>query len=209
VEAGAPLAGAPAAVILVHGRNAAPENILDLVPRLERPALAHLAPAAANRTWYPYSFMAEIASNEPWLSSGLSVLGSLVERVESAGIPRSRIVLAGFSQGACLSAEFAVRHASRLGGVVLFSGGVIGPPGTRWEYEGGFGGTPVFLGCSDVDHHVPASRVEESAALFTRMGADVTLKLYPGMGHVIADDEIAHAQRILDSALSPAEGPAR
>jgi phospholipase/carboxylesterase len=201
VEAGAPLRAAPAAVILVHGRNAAPENILDLVPRFGRPPLAYLAPAAANRTWYPYSFMAEIASNEPGLSSGLSVLGSLVDRVESAGIPRARIVLAGFSQGACLSAEFAVRHASRFGGVVLFSGGVIGPPGTRWEYEGGFGGTPVFLGCSDVDHHVPASRVEESAALFTRMGADVMLRLYAGMGHLVNDDEIAHARRILDQEV--------
>jgi predicted esterase len=199
IEAGASLARASAVVILVHGRNAAPENILDLVPRFDRPHLAYLAPAAANRTWYPYSFLADISSNEPGLSSGLGVLASLVERVESARIPRTRIVLAGFSQGACLASEFAVRHASRFGGVMAFSGGVIGPPGTRWDYDGSFDGTPVFLGCSDTDSHVPAARVEESAALFTRMGADVTLRLYPGMGHLINDDEIAHAQRILDA----------
>ena len=118
-------------------------------PRLERPNLTYLAPAAANRTWYPHSFMAEIAGNEPGLSSGLAVLDSLVDRIQAAGIPRSRIVLLGFSQGACLAAEFAVRHASRFGGVVVFSGGVIGPPGTRWDYPGRFDGTPVFLGCSD------------------------------------------------------------
>jgi len=159
VEAGVPLGQAPAAVVMVHGRNAGPANILDLVPRLARPNLTYLAPAAANRTWYPHSFMAGIASNEPGLSSGLGVLESLLERIQAAGIPRSRIVLLGFSQGACLTAEFAVRHASRFGGVVVFSGGVIGPPGTRWDDAGRFDGTPVFLGCSDQDSHVPESRV--------------------------------------------------
>jgi len=198
VEAGAPLAQAPAVVILVHGRNAAPDNILDLVPRLARPRLAYLAPAAANRTWYPYSFMADIASNEPGLSSGLSVLASLVKRIEAAAIPRSRIVLLGFSQGACLTAEFAVRHASRFGAVVVFSGGVIGPPGTRWEYAGRFDSTPAFFGCSDRDSHVPEARVVESAELFSRMGAEVTTRIYPDMGHLISDDEIAHAQALLD-----------
>lgn len=200
VEAGVPLGHAPGAVILVHGRNAGPANILDLVPRLACPNLTYLAPSAANRTWYPHSFMAEIASNEPGLSSGLVVLESLLARTRAAGIPQSRVVLIGFSQGACLTAEFAVRHASRLGGVVVFSGGVIGPPGTRWDDAGRFDGTPVFLGCSDHDPHVPESRVSESAELFRRMGAEVTRRIYPGMGHVVNDDEIAFAQELLAAA---------
>jgi predicted esterase len=197
VEAGVPLGQAPAAVIMVHGRNAGPANILDLVPRLARPNLTYLAPAAANRTWYPHSFMAGIASNEPGLSSGLGVLEALLDRIQAAGIPRSRIVLLGFSQGACLTAEFAIRHASRFGGIVVFSGGVIGPPGTRWDDVGRFDGTPVFLGCSDQDSHVPEARVSESAELFRRMGADVTRRIYPGMGHLVNDDEIAFAQDLL------------
>lgn len=200
VEIGVPLGDAPAAVVMVHGRNAAPANILDLVPRLRRPRLTYLAPAAAGRTWYPNSFLADIPSNEPGLSSGLAVLGALVGRVEAAGVPRSRIVLLGFSQGACLAAEFAIRQASRFGGVIVFSGGAIGPPGTTWEYGGDFGGTPVFLGCSDQDSHVPEARVRETATLFERAGADVTLRLYPGMGHLVSDDEIACAQRVLDAA---------
>ncbi len=199
VEAGAQLAGARAAVIMVHGRNAGPANILDLVPRLARPDVAYLAPAAASRTWYPHSFMADIRSNEPGLSSGLGVLESLVARIETAGTPRERIVLLGFSQGACLAAEFAVRHASRFGGVLVFSGGLIGPPGTAWSATGGFDGTPVFLGCSDHDSHVPEASVQESAAHFARLGADVTKRIYPGMGHLVSDDEVAFARSLLDA----------
>jgi predicted esterase len=199
LQAGKPLGQAPVAVIMVHGRNAGPENILDLVPALARPEATYLAPSAANRTWYPYSFLADIASNEPGLSSGLAVLGTLVSRVEAAGVPRDRIVLLGFSQGACLATEFSVRNASRFGGVVVFSGGAIGPPGTRWDESGRFDGTPMFFGCSDVDSHVPAARVIESAELCSRMGADVTRRLYPGMGHTINDDEIAWAQHLLDA----------
>jgi predicted esterase len=199
VEAGAPLGQAPAVVIMVHGRNAAPANILDLVPRLARPNVTYLAPTAANRTWYPHSFMSDIVSNEPGLSSGLAALEAVVEGSEAAGIPRARIVLLGFSQGACLVSEFAVRHASAFGGVVAFSGGVIGPPGTRWDYPGRFGGMPAFFGCSDQDSHVPEARVAESADLFARMGADVTTRIYPGMGHRVNDDEIVWAQRMLDA----------
>lgn len=198
--AGAPVERARAAVIMVHGRNARPESILELVPLLARDAVAYLAPAAANGTWYPHSFLAPIPQNEPGISSGMHVLGSVVARLADAGVPQSRIVLLGFSQGACLASEFAVRHAGRFGGVVAFSGGLIGPPGTRWEYPGTFDGTPVFLGCSDADGHVPASRVEESAGVFKRMGASVTTRLYPGMGHTVIDDEIAAAQRVLDAA---------
>ena len=198
VEAGVPLGESRAVVIMVHGRNAAPANVLDLARRFERANLTYLAPAAANRTWYPHSFMADLANNEPGVSSGLEVLRTLVERVETAGVPRSRIVLAGFSQGACLVSEFAVRHASRFGGILMFSGGAIGPAGTTWDVDGDFETTPVFLGCSDNDAHVPEVRVRETAGVFTRLGADVTLRIYPDMGHLVNDDEIACAQQILD-----------
>jgi predicted esterase len=186
---------------MVHGRGAAPENILDLVPALGRTDVTFLAPAAANRTWYPYSFMADTAKNEPHLSSALSVLGALVHEVEGAGIARDQIVLLGFSQGACLTTEFAIRNASRLGGVVAFSGGAIGPPGTTWNESGRFDGTPIFFGCSDVDAHVPADRVRESADVCARMGAEVTTRIYPGMGHLVNDDEIAWAKALLDSLI--------
>ena len=201
VEAGVALGQAPAAVIMVHGRNAGPANILDLAMRFERPDLTYLAPAAAGGTWYPFSFMADIASNEPGISSGISVLNALVTRVEAAGIPKSRIVLAGFSQGACLTSEFAIRHPARYGGVLVFTGGAIGPPGTTWDGGQAFNGTPVFLGCSDRDAHVPESRARETAEVFRRLGADVTLRIYPGMGHVVNDDEIAFARGVLDRVV--------
>lgn len=196
-EAGQPLGGAPV-VIMVHGRNAGPANILDLVPRLQRPDVTYLAPAAAGRSWYPNSFLAELASNEPGISSGIAALAALVARVESAGVERRRMVLLGFSQGACLTSEFSARHASRFGGVVVFSGGVIGPPETPRNYAGSFDGTPVFFGCSDRDAHVPEWRVRETAALFERMGAQVTTRIYPAMGHLVNDEEIAFAQGVID-----------
>jgi predicted esterase len=186
---------------MVHGRNATPANILDLATRLGRPHLTYLAPAAAEGTWYPHSFMADIASNEPGISSGIAVLDALVARVEGAGVPRSRIVLIGFSQGACLVSEFAIRHAARYGGLVIFSGGAIGPPGTTWSADGSLAGTPAFLGCSDVDAHVPESRVRETADVFGRLGANVTLRIYPGMGHLVNDDEVAFAQGLLDAVV--------
>ena len=200
--AGAPLGKSPVALIMVHGRNAAPANILSLVPSFERPDLTYLAPAAAGGTWYPLSFMAEKEKNEPGLSSGLWVLDQLVGHVVSAGIRKDRIVLLGFSQGACLTAEFAASHADRYGGVVLYSGGLIGPPGTTWNYSGSFGGTPVFLGCSDVDAHVPKTRVDESAAVFQRMGATVTERIYPGMGHLVNDEELDFTRTLLSDLLS-------
>ena len=206
VEAGVALGQAPAAVIMVHGRNAGPANILDLAERFERPNLTYLAPAAAGGTWYPFSFMADSASNEPGISSGIAVLKALVTRIEDAGIPKARIVLAGFSQGACLTSEFAIRHPARYGGVLIFTGGAIGPPGTTWGPPStgapGFDGTPVFLGCSDRDAHVPESRARETADVFRRLGADVTLRIYPGMGHVVNDDEIASARSVLDTVSS-------
>jgi predicted esterase len=183
---------------MLHGRNAGPENILDLVPRL-RADCDYVAPAAPNRTWYPQSFLAEIEKNEPFLSSALAQVGQAVADAEANGVPRDRIVLLGFSQGACLATEFMIRNASRCGGLIAFSGGGIGPPGTIWNYPGSFDGTPMFFGCSDVDAHVPETRVRESAAVCERMGAKVTTKIYPGMGHLVNDDEIAHARALLDS----------
>ncbi len=203
---GRPLGEGSAAMILVHGRGAAPENILELVDALPHPAFTYLAPAAANNTWYPNSFMAPIASNAPGISSGLAVLDDLVERCDDAGVPTEHIILAGFSQGACLTLEYAVRHAERYGGILGFSGGLIGPPGTTWPYEGDFGGAPVFLGCSDVDAHVPRDRVDESAEVFRRMGAAVEERIYPGMGHLINDDEITVAQSIVRTVGGGADG---
>lgn len=197
-SAGAPLGQSPVVMILVHGRNAAPANILSFVPAFQRPDITYLAPAAAGGTWYPLSFMAEREKNEPGISSGLWVLEQLVEHVVRSGVRKDRVVLLGFSQGACLTAQFAASHADRYGGVVLYSGGLIGPPGTTWDYSGSFGGTPVFLGCSDVDAHVPKTRVDESAAVFQRMGATVTERIYPGMGHLVNDEEIAFTHTLLD-----------
>lgn len=206
---GAPPGESPAAVIMVHGRNAGPANILDLVPRLERPEFTYLAPAAADRTWYPYSFMAERERNEPGLSAGLRVLGELVADLGRRGLRKDHIVLLGFSQGGCLTAEFALRHPDRYGGVVVYSGGLIGPPGTAWRGSGDFAGTPIFLGCSDVDAHVPKRRVDETAEVFSRMGAVVTERVYPGMGHQVNEDEIAFTRGMLDAILPrPSPAPA-
>lgn len=207
VAAGEPLGWAPV-VIMVHGRNAGPANILDLLPRLNRPQFTYLAPTAAGRTWYPFSFMADRERNEPSLSSALAMLEALVAGVESSGVPRSRIVLLGFSQGACLTAEFAVRHPARYGGIVLFTGGLIGPDGTDWDYPGTFDGTRVFFGSGDPDSHVPVSRVLESAEIFKRMGAEVTARIYPSRGHWVSDDEIAVAQTILDRVAESTSIPA-
>ena len=200
--AGAPLGKSPVAMILVHGRNALPANILSLVPAFGHPDISYLAPAAAGGTWYPLSFMGDKEKNEPGISSGLWVLEQLVQHVVRAGVRKDRLVLLGFSQGACLTAQFAASHADRYGGVVLYSGGLIGPPGTAWNYPGSFGGTPVFLGCSDVDAHVPKTRVDESAAVFQRLGATVTEQIYPGMGHLVNEEEIAFTRTLLDEISS-------
>ena len=197
VGAGRPLGEAKAAMILIHGRGAPAEDILGLAGELDRPDLAYLAPQAQGYTWYPYSFMAPLEQNEPGLSSALALIGDLVERLEQAGIPPERTVLLGFSQGACLSLEYAARNARRFGGVVALSGGLIGPPGTPREYSGTLDGTPVFLGCSDRDPHIPLVRVQESTQVLERMGATVTEKIYPGMGHTVNEDEIEHVRAML------------
>ena len=197
MQAGVPLAQARAAVIMVHGRGAGPANILDLVPRIGQPGVTYLAPAASGGTWYPKSFMAPIEENEPGISSGIAVVLALIHEVLGAGIPSQRIMLVGFSQGACLTSTAAHRRPDRYGGVVIFSGGLIGPPGTVWKEEGRFESTPVFFGCSDTDAHVPEARVRETAAVFARMGAAVTTRIYPGMGHLVNDEEADFARDLL------------
>jgi predicted esterase len=190
-------------MIMIHGRNAAPANILDLAPVLARPEFHYVAPAASGGTWYPNSFLAPRERNEPGISSGLFVIESLVTGLIAQGFPAERIMLLGFSQGACLSSEFAIRHPRRYGGVMVLSGGLIGPPGTTWDdVTTSVDGTPVFLGCSDVDSHIPAERVLESEAVFRRLGADVTRKLYPGMGHTVIGDEIEQVQKVMDIVLA-------
>ena len=195
-------ATAAAAMIMIHGRNAGPENILDLVPVLQQPDFLYLAPAAAGKTWYPFSFMAPREQNEPGISSGLFVIESLVQDLMAQGYPSERIMLLGFSQGACLTSEFSIRHPRRYGGVMALSGGLIGPPGTTWDdVTTSLAGTPVFLGCSDVDPHIPAERVLESEEVFKQLGANVTRRLYPGMGHTVSADELRIVQRAMDDVL--------
>jgi phospholipase/carboxylesterase len=203
VRAGRPLQEAEAAVVMVHGRGATAESILTLAEEVGQPDLAnhlaYIAPQAPGLTWYPYSFLAPFEQNEPHLSSALRTLEEVLAELAAAGIPPERTVLLGFSQGACLSLEFAARHAQPYAGVVALSGGLIGPPGTPREYEGTFNGTPVFLGCSDRDPHVPAERVHESAEVFRRMEARVTERIYPGLGHTVNQDELSWVADLLGS----------
>jgi predicted esterase len=177
-------------LILVHGRGASAEDIVGIGTEIGLADIAFVAPTAPGNTWYPRSFLAPLDENEPHLSTALAIVGSLVADLEGQGVPHERIGLLGFSQGACLSLEFAARHARRYAAVVGLSGGLIGPPDTPRDYPGSLAGTPVFLGCSDVDAHIPLARVHESAAVLRRLGADVTERIYPGMAHTVSLDEI-------------------
>jgi phospholipase/carboxylesterase len=190
VEAGQDLRTARAAMILLHGRGATAEDIMTIASEVQQPGWAYLAPQAAGNTWYPNPFTAPLESNEPHLSAAMETIARVVERVE-ARIPAQRVVLLGFSQGACLTLEWAARNARRYGGVVGLSGGLIGPDGTPRDYPGNFEGTPVFLGCSDIDPHIPMRRVVETGEVLKGMGADVTVRFYPGMGHLVSGEELA------------------
>ena len=198
VEAGEALASARAAAILVHGRGASAEDIMTVGSEIARPGWAFLAPQAAGNEWYPNRFTAPLETNEPYLGSALEMLRSLVRRVEEH-VPAERLMLLGFSQGACLTLEFAARNARRYGAVIGLSGGLIGPDGTPRDYPGGFAGTPAFLGCSDVDPHIAKDRVLEAGRVYERMGAEVTLRLYPGMPHWVSPEEIAEVSRMMES----------
>lgn len=206
---GTPLAEAETAVLLLHGRGGTADGILSLAAEVERPHLAYLAPQAAGQTWYPYGFLAPVRRNEPYLSSALSLLNRVLAEVEAAGIPARRIVLLGFSQGACLASEYVARHPQRYGGLAALSGGLIGQSGEGtgsdqaenvFRYEGSLAGTPIFLGCSDTDPHIPRERVEKSARVFQDLGAEVAVRLYPGMPHTVNQDEISQVRQLLDRA---------
>lgn len=202
LAAGTPLAEACAAVVLVHGRGASAEDILGFAGPLARPGVAFLAPQAADDSWYPQRFLAPLAANEPWLSSALRKLASVRAGIAAAGIPDERIVWLGFSQGACLASEFLARNPRRWGGLVAAVGGRIGPPGTSFDEAGDLARTPVYLGCGDPDPHIPWSRVEESAAAFTRQNAEVTLRRYPGFPHSVHPEAVSFAKRLLSGAVA-------
>ncbi len=202
-EAGAPLHRAKAAVVMLHGRGADAADMLGLAEILAQPELAYLAPEAAGHSWYPYSFLAPIARNEPFLSSALALIDRLLARLGAAAFPPERVVLLGFSQGACLALEYAARNARSYGGLAGLSGGLIGPEGTPRDYPGRLAGTPVFLGCSDTDPHIPLARVHETARVLEALGGAVTEKIYPGMGHGINEDELRQVRGLLARLTSP------
>jgi len=184
-------------LICLHGRGATAEDILRLAAELQLPDVACAAPQAAGNTWYPQTFLAPMDRNEPWLGSAIRVVTRLIAEVGALGVPAERVGLIGFSQGACLSLEYVARHARRYAGVFGLSGGLIGPPGTPREYAGSLDGTPVFIGCSDVDHHIPIERVRESADVLRQLGGLVDERIYPGMGHTVNRDELNAVRGVL------------
>lgn len=201
-SAGASIEEASAAVIMLHGRGATAAGILDLADLLEAEGVAFLAPQAAGSTWYPYRFLEAREVNEPALSSAQSVVDRMVEKLIEAGIPAGRIVLLGFSQGACLASDYVALNPQRYGGLIVLSGGLIGDRIDLDGYPGSLDGTPAFLGCSDIDPHIPVERVHETASVLESLGADVTTAIYPGMGHTVSPDEIEHARRIINGIVS-------
>jgi phospholipase/carboxylesterase len=194
---GAPLAEATGAVVLLHGRGGSAEDILSLAQPLYRERLAYLAPQAAGHTWYPNSFLAPREANEPYLSSALAKVGSIIAEIESAGISRDRILIAGFSQGACLATEFVASNPGRYAGLIAFTGGLIGPPDANLHHEGSLGATPALFLSGDPDSHVPWQRVQASATELERMGAVVTAHRYPGRPHTITAEEVELARTLV------------
>ena len=195
-------AEANASVVLVHGRGARARGMLDFAQEIHRDDVHYVAPQAARGTWYPQSFMAPVEANEPYLTSALDRLATVLDDLNGAGIPPEHVVLLGFSQGACLTSEYAARNARRYGGVVALSGGLIGPDGTEFEYDGSMGGTPAFLGCGDQDPHIPVERVEETALVFANRDADVEKRIYEGMGHGVIPDEIEYVRELVGNVAS-------
>lgn len=187
---------AAATVVLLHGRGATAQSILALHEELELPALAALAPQAAGNSWYPFSFLAPLDANQPFLDSAISKIHSIIQDL-TRRVPVERVALLGFSQGACLATEYVARKPQPFGAVVAFTGGLIGPPGTPRDYSGSLNGAHVFLGTSDPDPHVPFERVQETQEVLRRMGADVELRRYPGMPHTINEDELEAARELL------------
>ncbi len=200
---GEPLEQAKAVMLMAHGRGATAEGILTLSRAWRADGVAFVAPQAQGNSWWPNRFIDPLESNQPWLTSALAAMETALASVAQAGIPSERTLLLGFSQGACLVLEFAARHARRYGGVAGLSGGLIGPDGTPRDYAGSLDGTPVFLGCSDVDFHIPKARVQHSADVLERMGARVTTRLYANMEHTINEDELAFLQGMILDVLKP------
>ncbi|HEX2994418.1 MAG TPA: dienelactone hydrolase family protein [Anaerolineales bacterium] len=200
-SAGAKLQQASAALILLHGRGAPAEDILSLSKYLDYPQLAYLAPQAEGYTWYPNRFIFPVEQNEPYLSAALAKIDEIVRQVEANNIPVEKIFIGGFSQGACLASEYVIRNPRRYGGLLAFSGGYIGPLDTERQPNGDLQGMPAFLGCSDRDPHIPLQRVKETTALLNAMGANVTEKIYPNMGHTIIEEEIELARQVISMNL--------
>lgn len=194
---GLDLKSASGAMVMVHGRGASAEGILSLAGSFETRALHYVAPSAAGNTWYPYSFLYPMEQNQPWLNSAIQVVHNRVSELEKAGIPKERIILLGFSQGACLVSEYAARHPGLFGGLVCLSGGLIGDIVEPDDYSGSMKKTPVFIGCSDIDPHIPLKRVNLTAGVFRKLGADVNKQIYPGMGHTVNEDEIDHINAMI------------
>lgn len=197
--AGESVDSADAAVVLCHGRGASAAGMLDLARELDVDGVAFLALQAARRTWYPNGFMEPVERNEPWLSSALSFVDRTLQDVEDAGVAATATVLVGFSQGGCLASTFVARNPRRYGGLAALSAGLIGPEGTDFDLDGDLEGTPVFLGCSDVDPHIPVERVHETRAVLEDLGADVTERIYEGMGHTVNRDELEAVSELVES----------
>jgi predicted esterase len=190
LAAGAPLEEAAAAAVLVHGRGATADDILGIASMVDPGGMGFFAPQAAGNTWYPYRFLEPTERNEPWLTSALGLLGELFGHIAAAGIPPQRTALLGFSQGGCLALEYAARNARRYGALVGLSGGLIGADGEPRDDRGSLDGTPVLLGCSDVDPHIPKYRFDETAEVLRGLGGELDARIYPGMGHTINQDEL-------------------
>ena len=202
IYAGADLATAKKALVMLHGRGAQAEDILALADHLKIADFALAAPQAAGNTWYPYSFMAPIAENEPWLSSALAKVAAVVKVAVDGGVPLERIFVCGFSQGACLSSEFIARNPARYGGLVAFTGGLIGPADADLHHAGNLAGMPTLFSSGDPDPHVPWSRVLASAKEFTAMGAEVETQRYPGRPHTVLPQEIKAARELIFQSLA-------
>jgi len=196
---GKPLAETGKALVLVHGRGATAESILGLAAHLPVQEFSLFAPQATNHSWYPYSFMAPEEQNQPALDSALGRLDELVKSIEEQGVKREHLYFAGFSQGACLTSEYVARHAQKYGGLLIFTGGLIGQRLEESRYKGDFAGTPVLITTGDPDPHVPVSRVEETVGVMEKLGAKVTKRIYPGRPHTILQEELDLASSILST----------
>lgn len=198
VYAGADLKKSTRAMIFVHGRGDASDKMILLSKEIVNdPGMALVFPKATNNTWYPKSFMAPTAENQPWLDSALENMNKVVTYIKSCGILEENIFFFGFSQGGCLALEYACRNATKYAGIMVLSGGLIGPVIDTNNYNGYFAGTEIFIGCSDVDFHIPLQRLKESEAVVTEMGAKVDIRIYPGMGHTINEDELQKVKSMI------------